>query len=222
MNEYLILIAKCFFFYFIIIFALRIMGKREVGELSIFDIVIYLVMSELLALSITEASDSIMKALVPLFTLALMQIILSLVLLKVHKFRVLIEGKPVILIDHGIINQQAMRKERYNLDDLMNQLRDKNIATPQEVAYAILETSGHLSILPLNTCKVKYPFPLIKDGRIDHDVMEICNYCEEDLLKACQSNGIQKIEDVFLCLVQNNGLFLLKQSDLNAKGQRLR
>ncbi len=137
MNEYLILVWKCFFFYFVIVFALRLMGKREVGELSVFDIVIYLVMSELLALSITEAEDSIFKALVPLFTLAFLQILLSQILLHFQKLREFVDGKPVILIDHGMIDQKAMKKERYSIDDLMTQLRDKNIGTPQEVAYAI-------------------------------------------------------------------------------------
>ena len=114
MSEYFTLIWKCFFFYFVIIFALRLMGKREVGELSVFDIVIYLVMSELLALSITEADDSIFKALVPLFTLAFLQILLSQILLRFQKVRDFVDGKPVILIDHGVINQKAMRKERYS------------------------------------------------------------------------------------------------------------
>ncbi|MEG0470676.1 MAG: DUF421 domain-containing protein, partial [Longicatena sp.] len=70
MNTYFILMSKCFVVYFVIILSLRVMGKREVGELSVFDIVIYLVMSELLALSIAETKESIMKSLVPIFTLA--------------------------------------------------------------------------------------------------------------------------------------------------------
>ena len=119
MNEYLNLIFKCFFFYFMIILALRCMGKREIGELSIFDIVIYLVMSELLALSLTENSDSILKTLIPLITLSALQVIVAFLIMKFEGFRSLIDGKPVILIRNGLIDQQAMKKERYNIDDLM-------------------------------------------------------------------------------------------------------
>ena len=74
MAAYITLIFKCFLFYMVIIIALRIMGKREVGELSVFDIVIYLVMSELLALSISNPKESVFKSLVPIFTLAFLQI----------------------------------------------------------------------------------------------------------------------------------------------------
>ena len=79
MQEYFMLIYKCIVIYFIIIIAMRVMGKREIGELSIFDIVIYLVMSELLAISITELDESILKSLIPIATLELLQIFLSLV-----------------------------------------------------------------------------------------------------------------------------------------------
>ena len=87
MQEYINLMVKCFIVYFVIIFALRIMGKREVGELSVFDIVIYLVMSELLAISITDTHESILKSLVPIFTLAFLQIVISWILLKSKKTR---------------------------------------------------------------------------------------------------------------------------------------
>ena len=92
MQEYITLMIKCLVVYFVIIIALRIMGKREVGELSVFDIVIYLVMSELLAISITESHESILKSLVPIFTLAVLQIIISWILLKSKKVRDIFDG----------------------------------------------------------------------------------------------------------------------------------
>lgn len=126
--DYILLIGKCFFFYMIIIIALRIMGKREVGELSIFDIVIYLVMSELLAISLTEAEASVFMTLVPLITLSALQIFLSKMILHFQPFRNLVDGSPVILIENGLIDQHTMRKERYNLDDLLLQIRSYQIA----------------------------------------------------------------------------------------------
>lgn len=210
MNEYFTLIWKCIFFYFVIVFALRLMGKREVGELSVFDIVIYLVMSELLALSITETETSIFKGIIPLFTLAFLQIILSRILLRFQKVRDFFDGKPVILIEHGIINQHAMKKERYSIDDMMQQLRDKNFGTPQEVAYAILENSGDLSILAERDQHMSYPFPLIQDGLVHFEALSALSLTESDLEKIVKAQGLT-IPEVFLCLAQKNGYYVLKK-----------
>ncbi len=162
--SYMELMVKCIIVYFVIIFALRLMGKREVGELSVFDVVIYLVMSELLAISITDTHSSIFRSLVPIAVLALMQIAISWILLKSKRIRDLFDGKAVILIRDGCIDQQMMRKERYSIDDLMSQLHGKDLSSPDEVAFAILENNGTLSILPKKSCRVRYPHPLISDG----------------------------------------------------------
>lgn len=218
MQEYLVLIGKCFIFYFVIIFALRIMGKREVGELSIFDIVIYLVMSELLALSISEANESILKSLVPIFTLAFLQIIVSLVLLKSKKARDMIDGKSVIIIHNGHINQDIMKKERYSIDDLMTQLRDKDLSSPDEVAFAVLENSGHLSVIPKSKCKVKHPSPLISDGLINDKALQDLGFDSEWLCEYLSREGIENYRDVFLCLYQKDGLYVIKK-ELDSKDQ---
>ena len=169
--SYMELMVKCIIVYFVIIFALRLMGKREVGELSVFDVVIYLVMSELLAISITDTHSSIFRSLVPIAVLALMQIAISWILLKSKRIRDLFDGKAVILIRDGCIDQQMMRKERYSIDDLMSQLHGKDLSSPDEVAFAILENNGTLSILPKKSCRVRYPHPLISDGVIDREVL---------------------------------------------------
>ncbi|MGN1343019.1 MAG: YetF domain-containing protein [Traorella sp.] len=214
MNEYFELVIKCFFFYFIIISALRFMGKREIGELSIFDIVIYLVMSELLALSLSEKNESIFKTLVPLVTLSSLQIIVAYLIMKFEKFRTLIDGKPVILIHNGQINQNVMKKERYNIDDLMMQIRESNIGSIHEIAYAILETNGKLTLLKKTDCKVKYPFPLIQDGIIQKDALVASRVTLEDIFEAMKRNGINDIKEVFLCIYTKNGLSFIKKSNL--------
>ena len=206
MQEYINLMVKCFIVYFVIIFALRIMGKREVGELSVFDIVIYLVMSELLAISITDTHESILKSLVPIFTLAFLQIVISWVLLKSKKTRDIFDGK----------NQSIMKRERYNIDDLMSQIRSKDLCTPDEVAFAVLENNGQLSILPKNKCKVKHPDPLISDGTINKKALQDLSRDEEWLKNALKSEGVESVDDVFLCIYQNNGMFVIKK-EMNSK-----
>lgn len=216
MQEYLVLIMKCIILYFVIIFALRVMGKREVGELSIFDIVIYLVMSELLAISISEPDESIFKSLVPIFTLGLLQIMVSLVLLRSKKARDIFDGKDCIIIHNGHINQELMKKERYSIDDLMTQIRAKNLSSPDEVAFAVLENNGKLSVIPQNKCKVKHTNPLIGDGKINKQTLKDLKLDKEWLEEALCKEGIDDYHDVFLCLLQKDGLFVIKK-ELNSK-----
>lgn len=218
MQEYFNLIYKCVIIYFVIILALRVMGKREVGELSIFDIVIYLVMSELLAISISEPNENIMKSLISITTLAVLQIVVSWILLKSKKSRDLFDGKCAVLIHNGHINQNVMRKERYNIDDLLSQLHEKGIATPDEVEFAILESNGSLSVLEKTKCKVKHPNPLISDGIINTHALQDLNLNEQWLKEALQKEGIENIKDVFLCMIQKNGLYVIKK-ELHSKDQ---
>lgn len=214
MNEYFNLIFKCFFFYFMIIFALRCMGKREIGELSIFDIVIYLVMSELLALSLTENSDSILKTLIPLITLSALQVIVAFLNMKFEGFRTLIDGKPVILIRNGLIDQQAMKKERYNIDDLMMQVRECSIGSIHEIAFGILETNGKLTLLKKNDCKVKYPFPLIQDGKLQREHLQMSGFDIHEIMHSMRQQGIADVADVFLCMATKSGFSFISKSNL--------
>lgn len=208
--SYMELMVKCIIVYFVIIFALRLMGKREVGELSVFDVVIYLVMSELLAISITDTHSSIFRSLVPIAVLALMQIAISWILLKSKRIRDLFDGKAVILIRDGCIDQQMMRKERYSIDDLMSQLHGKDLSSPDEVAFAILENNGTLSILPKKSCRVRYPHPLISDGVIDREVLRSIGKDREWLTQQLGKQGTTA-EAVFLCLYQKDGLFVIRR-----------
>lgn len=218
MQEYFNLIYKCIIIYFVIILALRIMGKREVGELSIFDIVIYLVMSELLAISISEPNENIMKSLISITTLAILQIVVSWILLKSKTSRDLFDGKCAVLIHNGHINQKVMRKERYNIDDLLSQLHERGIATPDEVEFAILESNGTLSVLEKSKCKVKHPSPLISDGVMNKHALKDLNLSESWLKEALQKEGIDNFKDVFLCMIQKNGLYVIKK-ELHSKDQ---
>lgn len=212
LQEYLELIIKCIFFYLVIIIALRFMGKREVGELSVLDIVIYFVMSELLALSISSKDESIFKALIPIITLSVLQILIAWILLKKKKWRDIFEGSPCVLIRKGVINQKEMRKQRYTVDDLMYQLRDKEISSPDEVEFAVLENSGILTVLKKDHCKVKWIDPLISDGIIQKKVLDHLNKTEFWLLELLKKEGVEDPTSVFLCLWQKNGLFVIKKT----------
>lgn len=210
--EYVELVAKCVFFYLVIIVSLRMMGKREVGELSVLDIVIYFVMSELLALSISEPDQSVWKALIAIITLSVLQIAIAWTCLKRKKWRDFFEGKPSLIIYNGLINQKEMKKQRYTIDDLLYQLRDKDISSPDEVQFAILENSGILTVLKKDSSKLKWKDPLISDGVVQQQVLADIGKDETWLKEQLQTEGVQDFSEVFLCLWQKNGFFVLKKS----------
>ena len=209
-DFYLSIIGKCMMCYVIIVIALRVMGKREVGELSIFDIVIFLLMSEILAISI-ESDGSIFRSLIPIATLAILQIVFSIITLKSKSIRELIDGKPVILIHDGHVFQKRMQKERYTIDDMMTQIREMQLSTPDEVAFAVLENKGTLSVVAKKDCKSKHPFPIVSDGLINHSALTDLGKDEDWLKREFKREGIDEVEDVFLAMYLKNGWYILKK-----------
>ena len=131
--------------YFFLIIILRVMGKREMSQVSTHDIVVFLIISELFSLSLNDSSNSILKSLLPVTIIVLFQIITAYISLKSRKFRLLTEGKPTFLIVDGKIDIQELKRQRYNIDDLMSHLHQNNIQSPIEVSYAFIEDNGTLS-----------------------------------------------------------------------------
>lgn len=223
MAEYINLVFRAVFLYFLIILYLRIMGKREVGELSVFDLVLYFVMSELLALSMENIEESMWKSIVPITTLTLLQMALSWILLKKKKARDFIEGNPVIIIKNGRIDQKEMIRQRYSIDDLMFQLRDKNIGSISEVDFAILENSGVLTVLKKGQNVTNYPHPLISDGEIKDALLKDAGVDRKWLIDHLKNKGYEKIEDIFLCMWEKGGLYVvLKDGKINPDGMQNR
>jgi len=142
------LIFRTVFVYFVLLAVVRLMGKREIGQLSPFDFVVAIVMAELAAIPMQSTADPIWHSVVPLMVLALLEIGLSFVALYNRRFRVFLDGKPQVVIRGGKILKHEMRRARYNLDDLLSQLREKGYPKPEDVEVAVLETSGRLSVVP--------------------------------------------------------------------------
>ena len=165
--EYFIIIIKTFFIYLLVAFIFRMMGKREVGQLGTFDLVVFILIAELVAMAIEHKSNFLFN-LIPVIVLVILQILISKLSLKYIKFRRFIDGKPVIIIKKGIIDFKNMVEQRYTLDDLLLQLREKDIRSIDEVDYAILEINGKLSVFKKDDKKDKntYPLPIILDGKV--------------------------------------------------------
>ncbi|ASA23707.1 DUF421 domain-containing protein [Paenibacillus donghaensis] len=136
--------------YFFIFLSMRIMGKREIGKLSVFDLTISIMIAEIAVFVIEDIERPIYDGVVPMATLVLIQVLVAEFSLKSRKLRLLMDGKPSILISDGKLHRSEMRKQRYNIDDLLLQLRGQNIDSPADVEFAILETSGQLTVIEKN------------------------------------------------------------------------
>lgn len=206
---YLIIIGKTLLFYVLLIIFMRIMGKREVGELGIFDIIVFFIISELFSISISNPKISVFMSIVPIIVIVLLQILTSKLCLKSTKFRELIDGKPSLIIVNGKIDLVELKKQRYNIDDLLLQLRDKNIDSPSVIKYAILESNGKLSVFKEDDMLTLYPLPIIKNGIIDEKILQILNINRNKLIKKLYSLGYDDISKIELCIIEKNRFYIL-------------
>lgn len=206
---YISMILKTIILYFFIILVYRIMGKKEVGQLSIVDLIVTILIAELAAMSI-EDDSSILVSIVPIVVLVLIQIILSYISLKNKKIRTILDGKPAVIIKDGKLIFSEMTKLRYSLDDLILQLREQQIESIENVKYAVLENNGKLSIFDK---KANYPMPLILDGIIDYQVLNEINRTEKWLYSILKQKNIS-LENVFYAFYTKGNTFIIKKQDL--------
>ena len=134
--KYFVISFRSVFFYIIVVCVYKIMGKREIGELSVIDLIVSLFIAELVAISIENYKESLFISLIPIIILVFLQCITSRISLKNKKVRDVIDGKPSVIINRGKINFKEMLKQRYNIDDLLSQLRSQSIKSIEEVDYA--------------------------------------------------------------------------------------
>lgn len=196
--------------YVIVLVLIRLMGKREVGQLSAFDLVVAIMIAEVAVIPMEQVNIPFYYALIPLFTLVAAEMLFSYICLKSEWLRKAIDGSPSIVIARGRIREEEMRRLRYNINDLLSQLRTKNVFDPAEVEYAILETSGELSVLlrselqPLTPAVLDIPakpvnlsVPLIADGRINRNRLAELGQDEDWLRRELLEREGLSLDDIF-------------------------
>ncbi|UOE54540.1 DUF421 domain-containing protein [Bacillus sp. CMF12] len=209
MEEYLIIVGRTLFLYAVILLIFRLMGKREIGELSILDLVVYIMIAELAVVAIETPDSEILKNVLPMFLLMVVQIVLALFSLKSKTFRDVVDGKPTIIINKGKIDENAMRKQRYNFDDLLLQLREKDIAKISDVEFAILESSGTLSVFEKKDSKEGgITIPLIIDGTIQKTNLETINKSDFWLRQELRKEGFKELSNISFCSYENGQFYV--------------
>lgn len=207
---YFSLIFRTVFMYFFVIFVYRIMGKKEVGQLSIVDLIVSILIAELIALGIEGEKGSIFLSVVPILVLVGVQILISYITLKSEKIRNIIDGKPTIIIKNGKLNFTEMSKLRYSLDDLLTQLRLGGIKSIDKVKYAVLENNGNLSVFSDNS---EYPLPLILDGVIDYSVLKEIGKDYKWIIDMIKKRGIE-LDEIFYAFYTNGKTFIIERKEL--------
>lgn len=209
--KYILILSKTLLFYIVMIVIYRMMGKREVSELKIGDLVVSVLVANIIAMGIENYNDNIFVTVLPVFLLSFMQIILSKIAFKYEKVRVFIDGEPSVIINRGKVNFNEMLKQRYNLDDLLMELRSNEIKSIEEVDYAILEVSGRLSIFRKDNNK-EYPLPVILDGKVDEEVLLQIGKDREWLDEVMEKEGYS-LKDIFYGFYRNEELFFIRNKN---------
>lgn len=213
--ELVTVISITAFFYIFILIIYRIMGKREIGQLSIQDLVVSILIAEMVAISIENTKDSLWMTILPIIVLVILEIVAAYAALKFNKFRNIIEGKPVLIINKGVINFKEMVRQRYTLDDLLLELRSNNIKNLTDVEYAVLENNGKLNVFKYNFLKIKSenPFPLVLDGVIQRSTLRYINKSESWLKELLKKEQVE-VSDIFYAFYKNNRAFIIKKDDI--------
>lgn len=213
--DYLNILFRIVFFYIFIYISFRIMGKREIGQLGVMDLIISILIAEMVAISVEELSKPILLTVIPISFLVIAQLLVAYLALKLPKFRNIIDGKPVMIIVNGKVNFKEMITQRYNLNDLLLQLRDKEVRSIEEIEYAILENNGRLSIFKYNETNTKshLPLPLILDGKSQGDTLDLLRKDKNWLNNILKQKKVE-LENVFYAFYKGNKTFIIKKDDV--------
>ena len=221
----LIIFFRTILLYALIIFSIRIMGKRQLGDLQPSELAITILISNIATMSIDEPDISLIFSAVPILTLVGFELILSKLSLRYKPFRSFISGSPVVIIKDGQIIQKRMRDLRLSIDDLMEALRGNNIFDIQDVDYAIVETNGKISVfqdikkqavnpsqLKLDVKKECIPKIIISDGILLKKSLKIYKISEDIILEKLKSKNL-KTKDIFIMTITEDNKYFIVPRD---------
>ena len=209
-------IIRVVILYLFVSAAIRIMGKRNIGELQPTELVITLLLSEFASIPIEDNSVPLINSLIPVMILISLEIINSVISMKSTKFRNISDGNALLIIKDGKLDQKQLKKLRFTVDDVLSALRQKDVFDINEVAYAIIETNGTLSVLlkpkfqnaTKQDVKVKtkndgYTCPVIIDGVVLKKNLDVLEINKEDIEKILEKKKVNK-KQVFLMNIDKN------------------
>lgn len=206
--EYLTILIRTIICYSILVLSLRIMGKREIGQLSLFDLIILLSIADIMVIGIEKYNENFLYVILPVIMMTLLQKLVAYISLKFVSVRRVMDGSPSIIILNGKLLKEEMTKQSYNIEDLLLQLRNQGIFSIEEVYFAVLETNGKLSILKNSECNDVFPMPIILSGKIDYKTLKFSGKNTEWLTKELGKNHLVK-KNILCAFVKKDELIWL-------------
>ncbi len=206
----LIIFLRALILYFMVIFSIRLMGKRQIGELQPSELVITILVSNIATLPIEDINIPLATGLIPIISLVCFDVIMSIITLKFKSIRRVVSGKPRIVVFNGVVDQKALKQLRYSVDDMMEGFREQGIFDIKEVQYAVVETTGRINVLqkkdyqPLtldivenkNSASQNPPQVIIEDGVLSKKSLVMLGLNEKWLNNILNKNQV-KVKDVF-------------------------
>ena len=216
----LITFFRAIVLYIIVLIVMRLMGKREIGQLQPFELAISIMIADLASLPMTETGVPISNGIIPILGLLVMHLVISMLNMKSTKIREIICGKPSILIFRGKVDEKVLKKERFTINELEERLRDNNIFNIGDVEYAVLETSGQVTVIPKPNkrpttpedfnIESKYegiPYDLVVDGKVMYKNLEKLGKNYVWLQKQTEKFGIKPEEALIVTIDGDNQFF---------------
>lgn len=221
----IISVIRTILLYIVIILAIRIMGKRQIGELQTSELVVTLLISDIAAIPMQNTEQSLLSGIVPILILIVCEIIISFLMLKRAGFRRIICGKPIVIISDGKINQSEMHRLRMSTEDLSEELRQQGIFNIEDVGFAIVETNGKLSVLKkpekdiptaeelgIKTNDKGLEVVVISDGEISKYSLKICGLNRDWLFDILKKENTE-LNDVFLMIANEQGEYKIIEKE---------
>lgn len=221
----IISVIRTILLYIVIILAIRIMGKRQIGELQTSELVVTLLISDIAAIPMQNTEQSLLSGIMPILILIVCEIIISFLMLKRAGFRRIICGKPIVIISDGKINQSEMHRLRMSTEDLSEELRQQGIFNIEDVGFAIVETNGKLSVLKkpekdiptaeelgIKTNDKGLEVVVISDGEISKYSLKICGLNRDWLFDILKKENTE-LNDVFLMIANGQGEYKIIEKE---------
>mgnify|MGYP004711111135 FL=1 len=213
------LLFRTLLIYLFLTMILRLMGKRQVGEMEISELVTTLLLSEIAALPMEDTDIPALHALVPILAIVALEIIITYLKTKWNPLKKIFESQPVFLIRRGILNQKELERNRISVNEFLGELRMQGVSVLTDAYYAILEQDGKLSVVKRakpNETEKGLSHPLISDGQINRKALADLHMTEENLLAICREEGAHP-EDIFLLLQDDaGGVICIRKENKNS------
>lgn len=222
----LITFFRAILLYILVLIVMRLMGKREIGQLQPFELAISIMIADLASIPMTDTGVPITNGIIPILGLLLMHLVISMINMKSIKAREIICGKPTILVYRGKINENALKKERFTINELQERLRGSNIFNLGDVEYAILETSGQVTVIQKPEKRTTIPedfniipeyegipYDLVVDGQIMYNNLKVIGKNEEWLRKQVEKFKMKPEEALVVTIDGKEQIFCQKKEE---------